>query len=265
MVYGDAPRLTLTESVVFEGNSPQDRANEDSNFIDNSVFGAVLTDVGPFTPSSPQNGTQKGTTTVAEKGAPRGGTRVRTRVNTCPALAPGITVTDLTGETQCQRIVASGVGKADVIAAGIIDAVDVWSWVGYDTEVCFLASGAVAVFLDADHAPRTVESLPIERRNEYTCAKIPHRGSVVLLRSLPAGLSPPVVNAAPKQPLHNCMVTLSAILNLREHPHGTVLAVLPAFVSLTALDRTPDWFKVDYHGKHGWISADFVTPRGDCA
>ena len=258
---GDAPRLTLTESVVFEGNSPQDRANEDSNFIDNSVSGAVLTDVGPFTPSSPQKGPKKRTTNVKENVIPQ----IKPRVQTCPALAPEITVTDLTGETQCQRIDARGVGKSQVVQAGIIDAVDVWSWVGNDTEVCFLASGALVVFLDAKHAPRTVETLPIERRNEYTCARIPHHGSVVLLRSLPAGLSPPVVNTTPKQPLQDCMVTLSAVLNLREYPHGKVLAELPAFVSLTALDRTPGWFKVDYHGKHGWISADFVTPRGDCA
>ncbi len=258
---GDAPRLTLTESVVFEGNSPQDRASEDSNFIDNSVSGPVLTDVGPFTPSSPQKRTQKGTTTAKENTIPQ----IKPRVQTCPALAPGITVTDLTGETQCQRIDARGVGKSQVVQAGIIDAVDVWSWVENDTEVCFLASGAVVVFLDANHAPRTVETLPTERRNEYTCVKIPHHGSVVLLRSLPPGLSPPVVVATPKQPLHDCMVNINATLNLREYPHGMVLAVLPAFVSLTALDRTPGWFEVDYHGKRGWVSADYVNVSGTCA
>ena len=256
-VHGETPSLTLAETVEFEGNSPQDFSNEDSAITDARVLGAVLTDVGPFTPSSPQ----KGPKTAAEKDAPPGGPRI----GTCPALAPAITVTDLTGNTQCQRIDARAVGKSHVIQAGIIDAVDVWNWVGNDTEVCFIASGAVVVFLDAKQAPRTVESLSSERRNGYTCARIPHHGSVVLLRSLPPGLSPPEVNATPKQPLHDCMVTLSAILNLREHPHGMVLAELPAFVNLTALDRTPGWFEVDYHGKRGWVSADFVTPRGDCA
>ena len=254
---GDPPRLTMEESVVFEGNSPQDRADESSNFIDNRVVGAILPMIGPFRTSSPQ----KGPTTAVEKGTPRSGPRVRT----CPALAPGIIVTDLTGNTQCKRIDASGVGKSQVIQAGIIDAVDVWSWVGIDTEVCFLASGAVAVFLDAERAPRTVKSLSLERRNGYTCARIPHHGSVVLLRSLPAGLSPSVAKATSTQPLHDCMVNINAALNLRERPHGKVLTVLPALVSLTVLDRNPGWFEVDYHGTRGWVSADFVTPREYCA
>ena len=258
---GDSPSLTLVDCIDFSGNSPQDVSDAASYVIDESMACPGLEDVGPVVPTSPQKGPKKRTTTAKENAIPQ----IKPRVQTCPALAPGITVTDLTGETQCQRIDVRGVGKSQVVQAGIIDAADVWSWVENDTEVCFLASGAVVVFLDANHAPRTVETLPTERRNEYTCAKIPHHGSVVLLRSLPAGLSQPVVDATPMQPLHDCMVTLSAILNLREYPHGMVLAVLPAFVSLTALDRTPGWFKVDYHGKHGWISADFVTPHGDCA
>ena len=53
---GDPPRLTLEESVVFEGNSPQDRADESSNFIDNRVVGAILPEVGPFRTASPQTG-----------------------------------------------------------------------------------------------------------------------------------------------------------------------------------------------------------------
>jgi len=33
---------------------------------------------------------------------------------------------------------------------------------------------------------------------------------------------------------------------------------------LTAVARTADWFKVDFHGVKGWISAAFVEPIGTC-
>ena len=39
----------------------------------------------------------------------------------------------------------------------------------------------------------------------------------------------------------------------------------PATPSFEALCPTADWFKVDYRGVQGWISAGHVTPFGDCA
>ena len=61
------------------------------------------------------------------------------------------------------------------------------------------------------------------------------------------------------------MVTTTHILNFRDGPAGNSLDIaIPFNVTLTALDRTTDWFKVDYHGTQGWISADYVTTQGAC-
>ena len=66
------------------------------------------------------------------------------------------------------------------------------------------------------------------------------------------------------------------IVNFRETPGGALLhyeapwgeempGLLPFDVTLTALERTAEWYRVDYHGTRGWVSARYVTPLGDCA
>ena len=75
--------------------------------------------------------------------------------------------------------------------------------------------------------------------------------------------------------LSNCMVRTKYIVNFRDAPNGSLLrfwdiwgaandGMLPYNVTLTALERTSDWFKVDYHGTQGWISAHYVEPIGTC-
>ena len=65
--------------------------------------------------------------------------------------------------------------------------------------------------------------------------------------------------------LQNCMVTTTHFLNFRDGPGGNVIGAVPYNATLTALERTDSWFKVDYHGAQGWISADYVTTSGACA
>ena len=75
--------------------------------------------------------------------------------------------------------------------------------------------------------------------------------------------------------LTGCMVRTNYIVNFRDAPDGSLLlfvdvwgipndGMLPYDVTLTALARTDAWFKVDYHGTQGWISADYVEPQGNC-
>ena len=75
--------------------------------------------------------------------------------------------------------------------------------------------------------------------------------------------------------LLNCMVTTEFILNFRRSPEGplvhyvdpwgaSVAGILPYNVTLTALERTERWFRVDYYGTRGWVHADYVSPQGDC-
>ncbi len=88
----------------------------------------------------------------------------------------------------------------------------------------------------------------------YTNLALPHR-----IQSGQA--AQPVAQAA--APL-DCMVTTQYILNLRDAPGGEIIGGVPHNATLTALERTSDWFKIDYLGERGWLSADYVTPTADC-
>ena len=70
------------------------------------------------------------------------------------------------------------------------------------------------------------------------------------------------LNTPPAAP--NCMVTTTDLLNFRAAPAGSVIGHIPYNATLTALTQVDGWFKVDYHGQAGWISADYVTKSGGC-
>ena len=198
--------------------------------------------------------------------------------STCRFLPASIRVSGFHEVTQCQQVDHRGVGIWEVIRAGVIDAVDVWAYVPPNLEVCFRNQGSL-IFLDAANAPKFPEPLPYYLRGEMTCATINRTGTLVLLRAplfpggpiaapVPSPAAPPLITPVPPPPptrrLENCIVTLQNILNFRDAPAGNIMDVLPAWVSLTALEKTDRWFKVDFYGRRGWISADYVQPHGDC-
>ena len=179
---------------------------------------------------------------------------------------------------QFQRRDARAIGIQSVIDAGFIDVVDIWGYAEQGWEVCFPQSGQF-VFLDAANSPRAPEPMTAYRNVAgYTCASDQRAGMLVLVPGLPA---PPAAGASPTPAdhagrLHNCMVTTEAIVNFRESPGGkrvadfvdprgdTIAGWLPWHVTLTALERADGWFKVDYYGLQGWISAEWVSPQGNC-
>ncbi|MCY3799883.1 MAG: SH3 domain-containing protein [Chloroflexi bacterium] len=61
-----------------------------------------------------------------------------------------------------------------------------------------------------------------------------------------------------------CRVTTTHVLNFRDGPAGNRIGLVPANATLTASARESGWFKVDYRGVSGWISADYVTTAGVC-
>ena len=63
----------------------------------------------------------------------------RPAVRTCDAFVNGIVVGGAPHGAQCQRLNDAGVGNEQVIAAGYIAAIDVWSYIGDGLEVCFEA------------------------------------------------------------------------------------------------------------------------------
>ncbi|MCY4539321.1 MAG: SH3 domain-containing protein [Chloroflexi bacterium] len=183
--------------------------------------------------------------------------------STCLFLPAHIRVSNITPMTQCQQVGTEGIGRADVIAAGFRDGVDVWGQVLPNTQVCFAAAGGgTFLFLDAATAPRAVSSLAAFGLNGLTCTMINRAGTVALMPgpSAPA----PTVAPPPSRSLSGCMVRTKNMLNFRAELGGEVIDILPYDVTLTALERTAGWFKVDYHGERGWISADYVEPQGNC-
>ena len=168
---------------------------------------------------------------------------------------------------QFRRLDATGVGIGWVIDMGFLDALDVWGYVEQGVEICFppeRGSGGL-MFLDAATSPRTASPLASELRNGYTCASINRPGTVVLVRNAPQPSQLPMPTALPTTMLSGCMVRTINVLNFRDAPAGNVVEpLIPFNVTLTAFERTAGWFKVDYHGARGWISAGFVEPIGAC-
>ena len=62
----------------------------------------------------------------------------------------------------------------------------------------------------------------------------------------------------------DCQVKTTHGLNFRETPGGERIGSVPEGASMPARARTPGWFRVEYNGATGWISADYVTTEGDC-
>ena len=172
-----------------------------------------------------------------------------------------------------KKVGAREIGHPQFASGGFIDAIDIWGYAEQGYEVCFPGIGKL-VIMDARTMPRVLRDLTYFHREGMTCAQLDYQGTVILLpESGPAPAQPPAQPAQqpaqqPTTPAHqqltNCMVTLTHILNFRETPGGTVIGHLPYGAHLTALERTADWFKVDYWGRRGWVSADYVLPAGDC-
>jgi len=82
----------------------------------------------------------------------------------------------------------ASIGNADVIAMGVIHAVDVFKMqgaqsstsLGRPTEVCLQGSGRL-VFLDAATSPRALSAVPATPRDGYLCATLHTAGTLVLV------------------------------------------------------------------------------------
>lgn len=219
-------------------------------------------------------------------------------VDTCSHLPASIVVRNFdTYTTQCKQVDAAGIGRSDLIAQGVIGAVDIWQDVATDVQVCFRSQGALK-FLDASTSPRAVLDLPAQTLDGMTCGTIDRPGTVVLMHSTETSSStiesPPQAEPEPSsatiemsaqteppstietQPelefpharaLIDCPVSTSDILNFRQGP-GLDFGIkreIPYQTLLTATERAGDWFKVEYAGEEGWIYYKLVRRHGICA
>lgn len=201
-------------------------------------------------------------------------TPIRDTLNRLPA---GIVVSNWVDGAQGRRVGPAGVGRADLIEQGILDAVDVWGYVTPGVEVCFAQQGRI-VFLDAAYAPRRLSDLPATSHAGQTCTTIDRAGTVVLLgdegrqlqSSQPQGaINPPLATAIPSrttQRLNGCEVRPWADVKFRQSPPGgEVISVTSIRKWLPASEKRYGYYKVLLWGREGWISGEYVYIRGDCA
>ena len=179
---------------------------------------------------------------------------------TCDAFREYIVVSGADYGAQCQHVGGAGIGNAQIIEAGYIDAVDVWSYVGPGLEVCFPGRGSI-ILLDAATAPRSIVAKDVYYSTGMTCSWVDRPGTVIFMSSQSAAAD---LGTTEQQSLQGCMVATTEILNFRDGPAGNIIGVVAYDATFTAIARTPDWFNVDYHGAMGWISADYVTVQGNC-
>ena len=221
-------------------------------------------------------------------------TPLPTYPHTCTTLT-GTTATlsatyGLQSGVQCQQLDAAGIGNASVIAAGYIDAVDVWGYVEQGVEICFQQPGSI-VFLDASTAPRSVVALEYTYSEKGTCVALDRPGTVVLAPgpAVPVEIpSEPLAETVettaasvdsepttedgtgqvPSSQAGQCSITLTGHLSLRSEPamDGIVIGHVLRGTTLSSISRTPWWFNVEYQGKVGWIgaSARYVQTSGAC-
>jgi len=195
------------------------------------------------------------------------------KVETCLTLPSSVVVTTSSPHVQCRRLDAAGVANAELIAQGILDAVDVQGWVEVPMQVCFSRQGRL-LFLDASTAPRLQSNLAVENINGLTCGMIDRVGTVVLLQGAvaQAGESgesiavPPPEPAAEAYRVSNCELTTTDDLSLRAGPSVNYarLDIIPNATSLAATARNGNWFLLEFEQRRGWASADYGTLSASC-
>ena len=277
--YGRRPFTRLLGEITLEGNSPRDIADP------NGVL-KIGEDIVPSGGGGGRGGGDDDEPTPVPISS--------SACYFCPALqARGFRLRatyGLDSGVQFRQLGRDGIGDPSVLNAGFMDAVDVWGYAEQGVEVCFPGTGSI-LLLDATTSPRTKVQLDSYTQHGMTCAALDRPGTLVLVGDAPDNLpvlsssvrmatAVPAATAAPALPpgyqtLSGCMVTTQDLIRFRDAPGGAPLTYtdpwgreengwLPSTVTLTALERTANWFKVDYYGTQGWVHADYVTPQGTC-
>ena len=166
--------------------------------------------------------------------------KVRPRDITCPVLPAGIVVSGYGEDTQCKQVGAAGVAQPELMAQGILDAVDVFGKVDAEMRVCFRQQGRLK-FLDSTTMPHTESDLAAEYIDGMTCGRIDRIGTVVLLEASEAPAEgeaepAPVAAATEAVGLDNCQLRTTDYLSLRGGP-STNYARLDIIPRGTRLNR----------------------------
>ncbi len=191
---------------------------------------------------------------------------------TCPYLPASIVVSGYGTHTQCKQVGEANVGKPELIAQGILDAVDIFGSVDAEVRVCFSKQGSLK-FLDAATSPRAQSDLPAERSDGMTCGRIDRAGTVVLLQggeaaaepSEPVDIPPAAVESDPGSSTI-CQLTTTGFLSLRAGPNAFYArtGVMPYGAELIATAKDGNWYLVEYEEQSGWANDAYLTKSPGC-
>lgn len=189
---------------------------------------------------------------------------------TCPFLPASIVVSGYGENTQCKQVGEAGVAIKELMAQGILDAVDVFGIVDAEMRVCFRQHGRLK-FLDSTTMPRAERDLAAEYINGMTCGRIDRIGTVVLLQASETQAEgetdrAPVAAESELVGLNNCQLRTTEYLSLRGGPSVMYArkAIIPRGARLLAEARNSGWFLVDYEEQAGWISGDYAEASPGC-
>ena len=197
-------------------------------------------------------------------------TKERPRDITCPILPAIIVVSGYGEDTQCKQVGEAGVAIPELMARGILDAVDVFGTVDAEMRVCFRQQGRLK-FLDATTMPRAVTDLAAEYTDGMTCGRIDRIGTVVLLQASETQAggeadTAPVAAVSGAVGVNNCQLTTTDYLSLRGGPSVMYArkTVIPRGARLLARARNSGWYLVEYQEQVGWISGEFAEASAGC-
>jgi len=276
-VFGDSPSLNLEGCLTLENNSPADIIDGGSYLTDNSTGPCENPDdIGApdpliFTPSAVANPAPSASGTSAKHSWSPPSEICDGKPGAVPVGAVAcifreeerLDVYGLDEHSQGFFMVSATQAQIDAACAGL---------------VASSPDGRAAIFAEANGD--VIVSVNPDYENKVLHARLDGgvHGSVISITTTfgpPPGLVGPPGALACARALQSCVVRTNYIVNFRDAPAGNIQrfvdiwgipndGMLPYDVTLTALERTSDWFKVDYHGTQGWISADYVEPQGSC-
>lgn len=208
-----------------------------------------------------------------------------------------ILVRDRTVITSLAEIGNQEAIQRDVIQAvdlvGMLPAGEIWNEFRTPVHVCLRGEGDVLFLAASDDLGRQLTRLSAATQTQataeatetpgatttpagYSCADVSRAGTVLLTPPGPplpgaggGGDNAPVPPADPATvvELVNCQVTTKVnALNLRREPN-TNARIRWTFTSGQRLEATGiagAWYRINFRGTPGWISAAHVEPSGDC-
>ena len=189
----------------------------------------------------------------------------------CAEMTDRLVVHAIGQGTNCQSVIPGGVGDAGLIAAGVLDAIDLW---GAHSEVrfCFLKRGRLK-FVDTATLPRVVSDLPATYIDGITCGSVDRTGMVVLLRADETAIAVRDTSVAPVAPVavaadsvDFCQLSTTGSLSLRAGPSVFYarLDTMPIGTRLRGAARNGDWFLVKFSEQWGWSSGEHLTQSPGC-